>query len=88
MSKLIIVTTYTFRRKILKVNRSLHVDKAVLNAVDHMQKNHYGASVAEVHNGETGELYAVITRRLNGKMDIIYNTSAILAKVYVETTSE
>lgn len=88
MAKLNIVTTFTFKRNILKINRSLHVDKAILNAVDHMQKNHYSASIAEVHNGETGELYAVVTRRMNGEIRVHYEPGAIKAGVYVEDTSK
>ena len=75
--KLNIITTFTFRREIKKVNRSYHIDKAILNAIDHLQKNHYRASIAEIHHGETGKLYAVITRNIKGQINIIYKTDDV-----------
>lgn len=72
-----IVTKYYFRREVKKVNRSVHPDRAVLNCIYHLQRNDYEASIAEVVNEETGKLYAVVTRNINGKITIRYQSNEL-----------
>ena len=71
LSKRNIRTDYSFRGKLLKTTRSLYANNAVPNCVNHMQFNHYEASVAEVYDENTGDVHAVITRNIHGKMVIV-----------------
>lgn len=48
-----IITTYSFKRREKKITRSVHANKAVTNAVEHMRLNDYAASVAQVSCSET-----------------------------------
>ncbi len=72
-----IITRYYFRREERKINRSIHVDKAILNCIDHLAKNHYQASIAEILDEGTGKLHAVITRNMRGKITIVYKSDAV-----------
>lgn len=65
-------TTYTFRNEVTRINRAVHANSAVLRAVDHMQLNHYGATLAEVYDLNTAELHAIIKRTMSGKIIIMY----------------
>lgn len=72
-----IQTTYYSRgigrsKQEVKVNLAKHARTAVLNAIDHMQMDHYGAAVAEVYDLETGELHAVITSAVTGKLSLVF----------------
>lgn len=67
-----IQTTYYFNKMVVKNTASLHANNAVPNCVKHLQTNDYEANVAEVYDSETGELHAVITRRVNGSIVIIF----------------
>lgn len=55
-------TTYYFRKDVVKVNSAKYANNAVLSCVDHMQHNHYGASLAEVYDAHSGVLHAVVKR--------------------------
>ena len=72
-----VITTYTFKRNVKKVNRSQHIDRAILNAVMHMQRNEYRASIAQVSCDETGKLYAIITRNMTGRIKIHYKDNSV-----------
>jgi hypothetical protein len=76
-----IITTYSFKRTETKITRSVHPERAVLNAIYHMQRNDYSASLAQVSCDETGKLYAIILRRMDGRIIIHYHDSSI----FVET---
>lgn len=67
-------TVYYFVEAVVKINYAAHSNTAVLRAVDHMQLNHYGATVAEVFDNTTGTLHAVVTRsfELPGKIEIVF----------------
>lgn len=67
-----IVTKFYFRRNILKVNRAIDPNAAVLHCVNHMQHNRYAASIAEIVDESNGELHAVVTRNLTGKITIVF----------------
>ena len=58
--------------QIIKQNMSRYAATAVPNAIKHMQNNHYGAMLVEVHDLITGEVYAVIRSTVDGYR-IIYN---------------
>lgn len=85
-----IVTKYYFRREVMKINRSVHPDRAVLNCIFHLQKNAYKASIAEVVNEETGKLYAVVTRNINGKITIRYQSNDLFvdSEEFLATSNE
>jgi len=85
-----IVTKYYFRREVKKINRSIHPDRAVLNCIYHLQKNDYEASIAEVVNEETGKLYAVVTRNINGKITIRYQSNDLFvdSEEFLATSNE
>lgn len=61
-----IQTTFYVGKKVVKNNTAMYANSAVLRCVDHMQTNHYHASVAEVFDNDTGELHAVIKRNIKG----------------------
>jgi triacylglycerol esterase/lipase EstA (alpha/beta hydrolase family) len=66
-----IKTTFYNGRNLIRVNHAKHSNAAVVRAVDHMQTNHYGATVAEVYDEQSGELHAVLTRSISG-MKIVF----------------
>jgi hypothetical protein len=72
MSDRNIQTDYYFNDNLIRSNFAKYASKAVPTAVNHMQLNHYGADVAEVHNNIVGKLHAVITYSVVGKMEIIF----------------
>lgn len=78
-----IETTYSFKREIMKVNVSTRVDLAILNCIKHMQRNDYRAAIAEIHDRETGKLYAVITRNMRNQIKILYKDVCISDGVFV-----
>ena len=83
-----LVTTYSYKRHIMKKNVSTRLDMVVPTCIYHMQKNHYKASIAEIHCKETGKLYAVITRNIRGQIKIIYKDAMISEGIYVEDKLE
>lgn len=78
-----LVTTYSYKRHIMKKNVSTRLDMVVPNCIYHMQKNHYKASIAEIHCKETGKLYAVITRNVRGEIKIIYKEQSLSVGLYI-----
>ena len=66
-----IQTVYYFGKEVVKRNRAMHANAAVVHCVSHMQLNTYEAESAEVYDLETGVLHAVIRRTLKG-MTIVY----------------
>lgn len=65
-NKRTIKTIYYRGRKVVKQNRALHPENAVLCAVEHLHSNKYQALTAEIFDEETGVLYAVIRRGFKG----------------------
>lgn len=74
---LTIQTMYYRGKQEIKINRAKHANSAVLRAVDHMQLNSYGATVAEVYDTETAELHAVITHNVAGRISIVFRRDPI-----------
>jgi hypothetical protein len=72
MGPLLIKTTYFSHRETLKTNRSTDSNRAVAQAVLHMQVNHYGADVAQVYDDNSGELHAEVKRYKDGSIRITY----------------
>ena len=60
------------KKDLVKTNRAVHANSAVLRAVDHMQFNHYEATTAEVFDNDSGVLHAVLRRRMSGDIEILY----------------
>jgi hypothetical protein len=56
----------------VRTNSSSNANRAVAACIMHMQVNDYGAMLAEVWDDDTGELHAVIKRRINGDIHILY----------------
>lgn len=56
----------------VQVNSSSDANWAVAKCVAHMQVNHYQATSAEVYDDNTGELHAIVTRSINGRIQIEY----------------
>ena len=67
-----IETHYYNRKELVKTTRAVYANSAVLHCVNHMQMNHYGATVAEVFDGGTGTLHAVVTRSKADRIEIIF----------------
>jgi hypothetical protein len=67
-----IQTTYYDRKKVVKVNNSVHPNQAVLHSVNHMQMNNYGATACEVYDWASGVLHCVVKRRIDGHIEISY----------------
>ena len=72
MSRVIKTTYYNHKRQPVQNNSSTDANRAVAQCVLHMQINHYGASVAEVYDGQSGELHAVVARSKGGNIAITY----------------
>ena len=66
-----IKTTYYHGKQLVKINPARHANSAVERCVGHMQISHYNATVAEVFDGASGVLHAVITRTVKG-MNIVF----------------
>lgn len=56
----IIETVYYRGTAVVKRNLAAYANSGVLRCVDHMQRNSYQATVAEVFNNRTGKLHAVV----------------------------
>ncbi len=66
-------SVYYIGNKVVRTNASVHANSAVLNCVNHMQLNHYGATHAEVYDTVNGVLHAVIKRSTgSGTITIVY----------------
>lgn len=72
VSKRPVITQYFRDKKLLRVNAAKWVNKAVVNCINHLQLNHYGATLAEVYDGITGELHAVVHHNAVGKITILF----------------
>lgn len=72
-----IITVYYFGRQEMKVNRGSSADMAILNCIKHLQKNDYCARLAQISDGETGKLYAIIKRNITGRITIHYQDESI-----------
>lgn len=65
-------TTYYRDKRVVRMTSAKWANNAVLNCVKHMQFNDYGATEAEVFDSVTGELHAVVTHSVVGKINIIF----------------
>lgn len=68
----VIETIYCRGKLVVKRNLAAYANSGVLRCVDHMQRNSYQATVAEVFNNRTGKLHAVVRSSLiNGEPSIV-----------------
>lgn len=67
-----IKTAYWLSREVVKTNAAIDCNRAVAQCVAHMQVNRYGATMAEVYDVDTGQLYAQINRSVRGDIRIAY----------------
>jgi hypothetical protein len=65
-----IQTTYWRDEEVVKINLASYPNKAVLHCIDHMQKNHYGATSAEVYDVESAEVHASISHDVVGEIGV------------------
>ena len=65
-----ITTSYSFNKHTIRSNKATYPLNAVLRCVDHMQRNTYGANLAEVYS-EDGKLYCVVTRPIAARRIVI-----------------
>ena len=56
----VIETIYYRGNAVVKRNLAAYANNGVVRCVDHMQRNSYQATVAEVFNNRTGKLHAVV----------------------------
>lgn len=70
--KMNIVTHYIHKHNVVKINRALNPNSAILRCVNNMQTNFYGADVAQVFNEDTAQLYAEIIRQKDNSIRISY----------------
>jgi hypothetical protein len=82
-----IQTVYYRGKQILRVNNAKWPNSAVLRCVDSMQLNKYGATTAEVFDNTTGELHAVVTHSVVGKIQIIFKREVTKEMGYVKSKS-
>lgn len=60
-----------------KVNRSKHRRKAIMNATDKLDNDIYpGAWLAVVYDTTYGELIRIIVKRLNGRVEVMFEDDA------------
>lgn len=70
-----VTTTYYKDKKgsfIIQINRAKYADRALEHATKHLHRNTYGAWLAVINDNETGELYAIITRDVNGRLTSMF----------------
>jgi len=67
-----IITVYYFDKEPVRVNHSVYANNAVPRCVYHMQLNWYEANVAEVFDGVSGVLHAVVRRSVDGSIRIVF----------------
>lgn len=67
-----IKTVYYFGSRAVKITRAKHANSAVPRCVDHLQLNHYNATLAEVYDDVNAELHAVVTRSVKGTIKIVF----------------
>lgn len=65
----VIVTTYYNGRNVVKTTRAKHAASAASHCFDHMQRDHYAATLAEVFDEDSGDLHAVFRRAIGGVGD-------------------
>ena len=70
-----ITTTFYRGVSVVKVNKASYASNAVLRCVDHLQLNSYQAGHAEVYDSADGTLHAVVKRRINGDLEILFKRS-------------
>lgn len=61
----------------IQVNSASDANWAVAKCVAHMQVDHYSATSAEVYDDNTGELHAIVTRSINGRIQIEYRRDPV-----------
>jgi len=71
MTKRPIVTDYHQGDTLVRRNSSKHPDRAICNAVGHLQSDEYGASYAIVYDCVKGQDYAVFARTPN-RIEVLY----------------
>ena len=57
----------------LHKNRGSHPERMVLHCIKHMRKNTYGALLAEVFTEGSTKSHAVIKRKINGRVEVLYS---------------
>lgn len=67
----------TSNSDVVKINRCMDPASAVPNAIRHLQTNQYAARLCEVYSTETGVLYAVVKRHINGDINILYRNPVV-----------
>lgn len=68
-----IQTVYYLGRTVMKTNQACNANSAILRCVEHLQFNHYDATLAEIFDHESGVLHAVLRRPISGeKIDIVF----------------
>lgn len=72
-----IVTSYYRGKALVKATMSSHPNNAVVNAIGHMQINEYQATTCEVYDGDSGELHAVIRRKMNADIEILFRREVV-----------
>jgi hypothetical protein len=55
----------------------MDANRAVAQCILHLQIARYDADSAEVYDDETGELHAVVTRSINGRIQIEYRRDPV-----------
>jgi hypothetical protein len=58
------------------MNCSLHPDRAICNAVGHLQTDEYSASYGIVYNAQLGHDLAIFTRT-PGKIQVLYKRKVV-----------
>lgn len=67
-----IVSAYYRGKEIVRTNRAVYSERAVLHAVMHMRQNTYEATHVEVYDEMAGLLHAVVKRTVEGNVSILY----------------
>lgn len=67
-----VVTNYFLLGRLVKSTRSSYVESACNNCFAHMQVNEYGATLAQVMDADTEELYAEFFRKVTGQIKTNY----------------
>ena len=64
-------------REIVRVNHAGTAFRAVPLVIEHMQANDYSAMLAEVFDLHTGELHAIISRTVDGRLMTVFKREVV-----------
>lgn len=85
-----LITTYYGpgrNKEVVKTNRSSRREEALPTICRHLTMNSYGATVAELIDGDTAELLLVVTYKMGERLQVVFEQD-VTKPVCVTQTSQ